>query len=152
VEPTDDITALDTAVSGVRAVDPRSLSAAQRRDRLASVRRAINALEVAFDATVAASDACGDAQVLDGARSTTAWLRQLLNMTGADAGGHVATARAAHHAQAPLLPAAEAAAHGSIGYDQLRIISASLRDIPADRTCRPSSCSSTWLRRWMRAG
>ena len=131
-EPTPDIAALDAAVSGVRAVDPRSLSASERRDRLRSLRRAVNALEVAFDATVAASDAGGDAQVLDGARSTTAWLRHLLNMTGADAGGHVGTARATHHAAAPLQPAAEAAADGSIGYDQLRIIGASLRDIPAD--------------------
>ncbi len=131
MQPTPDISALDAAVSGVRAVDPRSLSAAERRDRLRSLRQAVTALEVAFDATVAASDACGDAQVLDGARSTTAWLRHLLNMTGADAGGHVGTARATYHADAPLQPVAEAAANGSIGYDQVRIISASLRDIPA---------------------
>lgn len=121
------------AVTAVAAVDPRQLSAAERKTRLVAIRAAIDTLEVAFDTTVAAADTAADGHLLDGATSTTAWLRHTLRLAPRDAATHVRTARALNHGgadgAAPATPAAEAVQSGAISYAHLQVIAATLADL-----------------------
>lgn len=136
VRSRDDLMVLAAAVAGVAAVDVQQLSAAERKERLIGLRRAIDSLEVCFDTTVAASDTAGDGQVLDGATSTTAWLRHSLHLTGRDAATRVRTARTlgptlslAEHATSPVCRAVAAVLDGSISYLHLQAITSTLADL-----------------------
>ena len=128
-----DLVGLADAVTTVVGVDVQHLSAAQRKDRLARLRAAIDALEVAFDTTVAAADTAGDGQLLDGATSTTAWLRHTLRMAPRDAAGHVRTARILsphpEHGDAAAAPAVAAVLDGTISYPHLQTIAGTLTDL-----------------------
>lgn len=131
----DDLVVLAAAVTAVAAVDVPQLSATERKERLIRLRRAIDALEVCFDTTVAASDTAGDGQLLDGATSTTGWLRHTLHMTGRDAATHVRTARtigshaSLHPERGPVFPAVAAVLDGSISYPHLQTITSTLADL-----------------------
>ena len=121
--------ALAAAVTAAVGVDPQVLTATERRNRLAGLRAAIDALEVAFDTTVAAADTAGDGQVLDGATSTAAWLRHTLHLAPRDAASHVRTARMLCHDHAPAAPAAAAVLAGQISYPHLQAITGTLADL-----------------------
>lgn len=120
--------ALADAVASVERDDASSLSATDRKERLASLRQAIDRLEVSFDATVAASDSAGDGQLLDGATSTAAWLRHTLRLAPREAGAHVHTSRALAHNEAAD-PIADAVRDGTISYGHLRSIAATLNEL-----------------------
>ncbi|MFZ0322803.1 MAG: DUF222 domain-containing protein, partial [Actinomycetes bacterium] len=110
-------------------VDVAALSAQQRADRLGRLRRAIDALEAQFTATVAHSDAAGDGELLDGARSTSSWLRDRLHLASGDAAERVRLARQAHHGGAVLSSATRALAQGGITFGQLRAIGHGICDL-----------------------
>jgi len=120
---------LDAAVTAVADVDPGTLIARERADHLAGLRAAIDRLEAAFLATVAAADARGDAERLDGARSTRSWLCDRLRLAPGDAGERVRLARAAHRGHAPLAGAMAALATGCVGYDAVRAIGRAMADL-----------------------
>ena len=125
-----DLAALADAVGAVTATDPHALTATERKTRLAGLRAAIDALEVAFDTTVAAADTAGDGQLLDGATSTAAWLRHTLRLAPRDAAGHVRTARMLRPpGPAPAAPAAAAVLAGTISYPHLQAITGTLADL-----------------------
>lgn len=127
-----DLAGLAVAVRAVTAVDPRGLAPAARHQRLAGLRAQIDALEVAFTTTLAASDAAGDAQLLHGARSTTGWLRDQLRLAPGDAAERVRLARLACTADAPLAAAAHQVTQGRLTFDQLRVIGRAVRDTGPD--------------------
>lgn len=128
-----DLAALDAAVATVIDVDVQPLSAVERKDRLTRLRAAIDALEVCFDTTVAAADTAGDGQLLDGATSTTGWLRHTLRMAPREAASHVRTARMLGHSTSaghcPAAPAAAAVLSGAISYPHLQTITGTLADL-----------------------
>lgn len=121
-------------------MDPAVLTATERKNRLVGLRAAIDALEVAFDTTVAAADTAGDGQLLDGATSTAAWLRQTLRMAPRDAAGHVRTARMLCHStgtgHSTAAPAGAAVLSGQISYPHLQAITGTLADL-ADHPSLP---------------
>ncbi|MEO8106559.1 MAG: DUF222 domain-containing protein [Actinomycetes bacterium] len=122
------LVSLADAVASIERDDVLVVNASQRKERLTELRHAIDRLEVAFDATVAASDTAGDGQVLDGATSTAAWLRHALRLAPRDASAHVHTARALSRNEAAD-PAVEAVREGSISYGHLRAITGTLDDL-----------------------
>jgi hypothetical protein len=120
---------LDVAVTGVLDLDTRSWPAAERAAHLTRLRTAIDQLEAAFIATVASCDAAGDAEVLDAAHSTRAWLTDRLRLAPGDAGERVRLARAAHRGHAPLAAATQAMAAGQVSYDAVRAIGRAMGDL-----------------------
>ena len=87
---------------------------------------------------MAAADTAGDGQLLDGATTTTAWLRHTLRMTPRDAAAHVRTARMlclgpGHTARTrpvtPAPPAADAVLDGTLSYPHLQTITGTLTDL-----------------------
>jgi hypothetical protein len=134
-----DLTGLEASVGQVLQVDPTRLRATDRLARMATIRASIDALEIAFTAVVAASDAAGDAQVLAGARTTASWLKHELRLGAPDASERVRLARGTHRGERPLAAAAEAVAAGDVTFDQYRAIGRATRDLsgePAARAAR----------------
>lgn len=125
---TSSLVTLADAVASVERDDAASLTPIQRRQRLVSLRQAIDRLEVTFDQTVAASDAAGDGQLLDGATSTAAWLRHTLRMAPRETSAHVHTARALAHIESTD-PVVGALRDGAISYGHLRSIAATLNEL-----------------------
>ncbi len=128
----DDIAQLRVAIGRLGAADVRGMTAHQRADHLRHLRGAIDALEAQFTATVAHFDTAGDAELLDGARSTGSWLRSRLGLAGGDATERVRLARQAHHGEAVLAPAAAALAGGRLTFGQFRAIGHGVGDLDPD--------------------
>lgn len=114
---TDDLVARVGAVHQVSRCDVVALSPDQRAGRLATLRTSIDALEVAFTRTVAASDAAGDGQLLHGAGSTAAWLRHQLRMAPGEAGERV----------------------GLVTYDQFRAIGQATKELTDESAPRAAA-------------
>ncbi len=124
--------AVEPWVRALREQDVHALTARERADRLGGLRRVIDALEVEFSRTLAASDALGDAELLDGARSTASWLRDTLRLAPGDAAERVRVARSSFSGDAPTAVAADAVAAGQLTYDQLRAITGGTRDLEGE--------------------
>ena len=143
-----DLAALSDAVTAVAGVDVTLLSATQRKERLTRLRAAIDSLEVCFDTTVAASDTAGDGALLDGATSTTAWLRHTLRLTPRDAATHVRTARTLGpdtDETGAAGPAVAAVLDGTLSYPHLQTITATLTDL-ADHPGLPANAPTQAVR------
>ena len=121
--------AVESCVHALREQDVTALTARERADRLGDLRRAIDELEIEFSRTLAASDALGDAELLDGARSTAGWLRDTLRLAPGDAAERVRIARSSFSGDAPTAVAAAAVADGRLTYDQLRAITRGTSDL-----------------------
>lgn len=131
------ISSLAECVTSVEHDDLSALTATQRKARLVTLRQVIDRLEVAFDATVAASDSAGDGQLIDGATTTAAWLRQTLRCAPREASARLHTARTLATDEARVV--VDAVRAGTITYGHLRSIAATLDELddlarPADDT------------------
>ena len=128
-----DLVALTGVVRTVGSVDPVAQTPSERLVRLRALSAAIDALEIAFSATVAASDTAGDGALLQRAASTAGWLRDQLRLAPGDATERVRIARGTHGGERPLAGAAAAVAGWQVTFDQLRTISAAVRHLPDDQ-------------------
>jgi hypothetical protein len=117
----------DLAADDVASLPPRD-----RAQRLVRLRGWIDQLEVEFSRTLASSDAHGDGERLDGARSTAGWLRDRLRLAPGDAAERVRVAKACYRGAAPLQDAAAAVSEGRVTYDQLRAIAYGVKDLAAE--------------------
>jgi hypothetical protein len=127
---------VDRRLADLAHDDVASLSPQTRAQRLVRLRGWIDQLEVEFSRTLASSDAHGDGERLDGARSTVSWLRDRLRLAPGDASDRVRVAKACYRGSAPLQGAATAVTEGRVTYDQLRAIAYGVKDLapePAKR-------------------
>jgi hypothetical protein len=123
---------VDRRLTDLAADDVVALSARDRAQRLVRLRAWIDQLEVEFARTLASSDAHGDGERLDGARSTASWLRDRFRLAPGDAAERVRVAKACYRGAAPLHEAATAVSEGRATYDQLRAIAYGVKDLAAE--------------------
>jgi len=121
---------VDAVLADVRGWLPVVESASGPDERaawLAGLRQLVDATEAVFSAALQRFDVHGDAEVLHGARSTSAWLQGGLHLAPGDASERVRIARGS---RAHLCRPITALANGAITYDQVRTIDRSVRDLP----------------------
>ena len=123
------LTAIAAQIRALPIDDAHAVSAAERGEYLAALQRVVDAAHAQMLPVVAASDVAGDGELLVGARSTVAWLKQSLRWSGRDAAGVVRAARG--YRDGLLSDSADELVEGRMSLQHVREIGRAVGALPA---------------------